>query len=88
MEQLENQPYLHLFHQSEDDTIQQVQHSTLFPPIHQCTCAPHLSDNPQHQQQSYLSPHIPCLQSGQGHLGGRMNILVSILLHLALATVT
>ncbi|KAK3131340.1 hypothetical protein QOZ80_6BG0505150 [Eleusine coracana subsp. coracana] len=77
MEQLENQPYLHLFHQTEDDTIQQVQHSTQFPPIHQCACAPHLSDNhnPQHQQQSYLSPHLPCLQSGQGHLGGRMNIL-------------
>ncbi|XP_062229911.1 uncharacterized protein At2g02148 isoform X2 [Phragmites australis] len=75
IEHLENQPYLHLFHQAEDDTIQQVQHSTQFPPIHQCTSAPHLSDNPQHQQQSYLSPHISCLQVGQGHLGGRMNIL-------------
>ncbi|CAL5040621.1 unnamed protein product [Urochloa decumbens] len=75
IEQLENQPYLHLFHQAEDDTIQQVQHCTQFPPIHQCTTAPHLSDNPQHQQQAYLSQHISCLQVGQGHLGGRMHII-------------
>ncbi|TVU08810.1 hypothetical protein EJB05_42225 [Eragrostis curvula] len=82
IEQLENQPYLHLFHQAEGDTVQQ--HSAQFPPIHQCTCAPHMSDNLHHQQQSYLSPHVPCLQTGQVYLGGRMNILVSILLHLAL----
>ncbi|RCV23307.1 hypothetical protein SEVIR_4G301300v4 [Setaria viridis] len=75
IEQLENQPYLHLFHQSEDDTIQQVQHCTQFPPVHQCTSAPHLSDNPQNQQQAYLSQHISCLQVGQGHLGGRMHII-------------
>ncbi|KAL6603410.1 hypothetical protein ACP70R_043771 [Stipagrostis hirtigluma subsp. patula] len=74
-EQLENQPYLHLFHQAEDDTVPQVQHSTQFPPIHQCTGAPHISDNPQHQQPSYLSQHVSCLQAGHGHLGGRINIL-------------
>ncbi|KAF8769044.1 hypothetical protein HU200_006964 [Digitaria exilis] len=72
IEQLENQPYLHLFHQAEDETIQQVQQCTQFPPIHQ---APHLSDNPQHQQQIYLSQHISCLQVGQNHLGGRMHII-------------
>jgi len=83
IEQLESQPYLHLFHQAEDDTIQQVQHCTQFPPIHECTSAPHLSDNPQHQQQAYLSQHISCLQVGQGHHGGRMHIIVSELLHLA-----
>lgn len=74
IEQLENQPYLHLLDQPENDTIQQNQHSTHFPPIHQCTTASHLSDNPQ-QHQSYLSQHIACMQAGQGHLGGRMNIL-------------
>ncbi|WVZ78355.1 hypothetical protein U9M48_026082 [Paspalum notatum var. saurae] len=77
IEHLENQTFLHLFHQAEDDTIQQVQHCTQFPPIHQCTSAPHLSDNPQQQQQqqAYLSQHISCLQVGQGHLGGRMHIV-------------
>lgn len=87
IEHLENQPYLHLFHQAEEDTIQQAQQCTQFPPIHQCTSTPHLSDNPQHQQQTYLSQHISCLQVGQGHLGGRMHIIVSNPLHFALATV-
>ncbi|XP_008644220.1 uncharacterized protein [Zea mays] len=75
IEHLENQPFLHLFHQAEDDSMQQVQHCAQFPPIHQCTSTPHLSDNPQHQQQAYLSQHISCLQVGQGHLGGRMHII-------------
>ncbi|KAL6873528.1 hypothetical protein ACP4OV_013610 [Aristida adscensionis] len=77
-EQLENQPYLHLFHQAVDDTIPtipQVQHSAQFPPIHQCTGALHLSDNPQHQHPPYISQHLSCLQAGHGHLGVRMNIL-------------
>jgi hypothetical protein len=81
IEHLENQPFLHLFHQAEDDSMQQVQHCAQFPPIHQCTSTPHLSDNPQHQQQAYLSQHISCLQVGQGHLGGRMHIIVSNLFH-------
>lgn len=75
IEHLENQPFLHLFHQTEDDSMQQVQHCAQFPPIHQCTSTPHLSDNPQHQQQAYLSQHISCLQVGQGHLGGHMHII-------------
>lgn len=77
IEHLENQTFLHLFHQAEDDSIQQAQHCTQFPPIHQCASAPPLSDNPQqqHQQQAYLSQHISCLQVGQSHLGGRMHIV-------------
>ncbi|KAG8074532.1 hypothetical protein GUJ93_ZPchr0006g44799 [Zizania palustris] len=84
-EQPENQPYLHLLDQPEQDTIQQNRHSTQFHP-HQCITSSHLSDN-SHQQQSYLPPQTACLQAGQCHLGGRMNIAVSDL-HLVLVTIT
>lgn len=86
IEQLENQPCSRLLDQPEHGTVQQNKHSTQQPPVHQCTTASHLSDNPQ-QHQSYLSQHIACMQAGQGHPGGRMNTLVSDL-HLVLATVT
>lgn len=78
IEQIESQPYLHFLDQAEHDTIQQNQHtSSQFPPVHPCTSASHLPDNPQHYH-SYLSPHVASLQAGvHGHLGGRANILPS-----------
>lgn len=82
MQPLLHQPQFQPVHQTHHQSINQSPHAVHYSQNHQCGAASQLPEIAHAHHSPTISQHMVCLQPlTGGHVGGRMHVLVSSILH-------